>query len=448
MTIRALAVDAAGAIYLTGVAGQGLATTAGALLATMPTPTGAYVTASAPYLIKLVPGGTATAFSTYLSLPGRRAGSPDFFNQSLIDAATTAYALAVDASGNSYVAGQATPDEFPVTPGSPDTGDTRHRDAFVAKVNPTGTALLFTARLGGADAERATGIALSPDGTIVVGGKTATQPFWGTGSTFQSVVAFRPGTAYLERETGFVAKLAADGRQWLFVATLGADGGNLVNGAVDSADISPVKVAVDASGAIYAAGTTSPYRDLVQHNDGSAVPNALGGIDTNGAFVVKISSDGARLVYLAALGGLGIATGLALDNSGNAYVSGYGSLTATVDASLAAPMYEGDYSSAFVAKLNDRSAPLTLATDRNPAIAGETLTLAATVAEARASGTVEFDDGSEVLAIVPVANGRATLPVSLGVGVHRLRASYRGAGPFNGQSALEVLQSIDQPPAP
>jgi hypothetical protein len=447
-TIRALAIDAAGAIYLTGVAGPGLATTAGALLAAMPTPTSVYVTASAPYLIKLMPGGAATAFATYLSVPGRRPWTPDGYDQSLVDAATTAYALAVDASGNSYVAGQATSDEFPVTPGSPDTADTKHRDAFVAKVNPTGTALLFTARLGGADAERATGIALSPDGAIVIGGKTATQPFWGAAKTFQQIVVFRPGTPYLERETGFVAKLAADGKQWLFIATLGADGGNLVNGAVNSADISPVKVAVDASGAIYAVGTTSPYRDLVQHIDGSAVPNALGGIDTSGAFVVKISSDGAQLLYLAALGGLGTATGLALDNTGNAYVSGYGLLTATVDASLAAPMYEDDYSSAFVAKLNDQYAPLILSTDRNPAVAGQTLILAATVADARDSGTVEFDDGSEVLGIVPVSNGRATLPVSLGVGVHRLGAIYRGGGPFDGHSAPEVVQSIDQAPAP
>jgi hypothetical protein len=111
-------------------------------------------------------------------------------------------------------------------------------------------------------------------------------------------------------------------------------------------------------------------------------------------------------------------------------------------------MYEGDYSSAFVAKLNDQYAPLILSTDRNPAIAGQTLMLTATVADARESGTVEFDDGSDVLGIVPVAAGRAMLPVSLGVGVHRLGATYRGAGPFDGHSALEVVQSIDQAPAP
>jgi len=49
---------------------------------------------------------------------------------------------------------------------------------------------------------------------------------------------------------------------------------------------------------------------------------------------------------------------------------------------------------------------------------------------------------------VPVSGGRATLPVNLGVGVHRLGATYRGVGPFDGCSAMEVVQLIDQAPAP
>ncbi len=445
MTIRALAIDAGGAIYFTGVAGPGLATTPGALIPTIPAP-GPNAATSAPYLIKLAAGGGSTAFATYLSAPGRRAGTPDVHGQSNYDAATTAYALAVDASGNSYLAGQATSDQLPVTSGSPDTPDSKYRDAFVAKVNPTGTALLFVARLGGVDADRATGIALGPDGTVVVGGKTATQPFVGTLQAFQPVVIFRSGTLYVDRETGFVAKLAADGSKWLFVAALCTDGGNLVNGAWNGINTLPIKVAVDASGAIYAAGTTSFFRDLILVN-GSAVPNALGGVDTSGAFVVKISADGSRVLQLAALGGLAVATGLALDDSGNAYLAGYGSYMTTVNASQAAPMYEGDVSSAFVAKLNDQYAPVTLTTSRNPGVAGQALMLTATVVDARNGGTVEFDDGNQVLGAVPVSSGRATLPVNLSAGVHRLRAAYRGSGAFDGSSALEVIQSIDQAPA-
>ena len=70
------------------------------------------------------------------------------------------------------------------------------------------------------------------------------------------------------------------------------------------------------------------------------------------------------------------------------------------------------------------------------------------VADARDSGTVEFDDGGQVLGIVPVSGGRAMLPVSLGAGVHRLGATYRGAGPFDGRSAMELVQPVDQAVAP
>ena len=457
MTIRALAVDATGAIYFSGVAGPGLATTSGALLSSMPTPNGSLIASSAPYLIKLRSADGATVFATYLSRPGARVGAPDLAApQSRVDAATTAYAIAVDGAGNCYLAGQATSDQMPVTAGSPDTVDAQHRDAFVAKVNATGTALLFVARLGGADVDRATSIALAPDGGIVIGGKTATQPFRGTANSFQSLVTFRPQTPYVERETGFVAKLATDGKTWAFVGTLGTDGGSLVEGY----DALPVKVAVDATGAIYASGTASAYRDLllqrIQGNVTSAgtvvhideiVPmaNGLQGVDTVGAFVIKIFGDGSRVVHLAALGGESVATGLAVDNFGNAYVAGYAKSDLVVaNAAQAAPMFDGQKRDAFVARINDRPVPLVLTADRNPANAGQFLNLRAAVADARFSGTVEFDDGGTTLGSAVLTAGVATFPFSLPLGIHRLRAVFRGGGPFNGSASTEIIQVINQ----
>lgn len=457
MTIRALAVDASGALYLSGVAGPGLITTAGALLPAMPAPGGVLISMSSPYLIKLAAGGATTAFATYLSRPGARAGMPDTVApQSLLDAATTAYTLAVDAAGNAYVAGQATSDQFPVTAGSPDTGDTQHRDAFIAKVNATGTALVFVARLGGFDADRATSIALSPDGGIVVGGKTASEPFFGTANSFQRLVTFRPQTPYDERETGFVAKLAADGKSWNFVATLGTDGGTLVDGF----EALPIKVAVDAAGDVYAAGTSSPYRDLVMievKGDVSSggtlfrldniIPaaNALSGVDSEGAFAMKISRDGARLLYLAVLGGASVATGLALDNFGNAYVAGRAQPDLmVVNAGQGAPAFDGQKSNAFVAKINDHLVPVALTTDRNPSAPGQAVSLRAVVADARFAGTIEFDDGAQVLGSVAIASGAATFSATLSVGIHRLRVVFRGSGPFNGYVSSELIQVVNQ----
>src|SRR5205823_3088501 len=147
--------------------------------------------------------------------------------------------------------------QFPVTPGSPDTVDTKNRDAFVAKVNAAGSALVFVARLGGADAERATSIALSPDGGVVVAGKTATQPFTTFIDSLQPTVVFQSGTSYSDRETGFVAKLSSDGTRLLAFTAIGSAGGDLVYDIFSAPGPSqPLKVAVDAAGAIYVVGTT------------------------------------------------------------------------------------------------------------------------------------------------------------------------------------------------
>ncbi len=65
-SIRALALDAQGGIYFTGVALAGLGTTAGAAIPASSAPAGG------PYLIKLAPGGTSVAYATYLSVSGSR----------------------------------------------------------------------------------------------------------------------------------------------------------------------------------------------------------------------------------------------------------------------------------------------------------------------------------------------------------------------------------------
>ena len=377
----------------------------------------------------------------------------------MVDAATTAYALTVDAAGNAYVAGQATSDEFPVTPGSPDTTDTKNRDAFVAKINAAGTALTFVARLGGNDAERATGIALSPDGGIVIGGKTATLPFLGI-NAFQPQVYFQDQTPLVERETGFVAKLSADGKRWIFVDPIGTIGGNLVLDAfVGDVDPYPVKVAVDAAGAIYAAGTTFTSRRLVNLDQlvitavgglgfveelVAPAPTGLAAVGPNGAFVMKISLDGSVVVYAATLGG-GVATGLALDGFGNVFVAGYapGGLP-MVNAAQAAPILGDEQTTPFIAKLNDHLAPVKLASSMNPGDSAHPILLMATVADARYVGSIEFDDGATVLGTVQLNGAAATLQANLAVGIHRLRATFHGSGPFDGYASSEVIQVVNQ----
>ncbi len=447
-TIRALAIDAAGGIYFTGVAGPGLATTANAAIPATGAPNGG------PYLIKFAPGGGSIAYATYLSVAGGRNSVAADPQQSSTDSATSAYAVIVDAAGSAYVAGQAKANDFPVTAGAPDTADNQNRDAFVAKINANGSALVWVARLGGSDAERATGIALAPDGGVVVVGKVATRLLTSVGDVFQSSFAYNSFPE--DREHGFVAKLAPDGSRWLFVVEIGSAGGNLVRNARDP-NPSPLKVAVDASGAIHVAGNTGPDRELPLGSRSSrdivATPvqspgffSAGSPIDRTspesiyrhaGAFLMKMTPDAKDLLYSVIVNS-GNATGLAVDAYGAAYVVGYGAGAPQVNAAQASP------GNVFVAKVLSQSAPVILATTPNPSVTGAGVVLVASVAGIRYAGSIEFRDGAQLLASVPLVNGTASYPMAPGVGIHRITATFVGAGPFNGVQAPEVVQVVNQ----
>jgi len=448
-SIRAIAVGADGAIYFSGVAAPGMATSVGAAVPTSSVPAGG------PYLVKLAPGGAVVVYSTYLTVLGSRASvAPS--GQSPIDDLSTAYALVIDLQGNAYVAGQAKAGDFPVTPGSPDTSDNQNRDAFIAKVNATGTALTWVARLGGIDAERATSIALSPDGGVVIGGKTATKPFNGTSGVFQYTVPFQTLDSFCYcTESGFVAKLAADGSRWIFITALGTAGGNLVRNASDPT-VGPVKVAVDAVGSIYAAGYTSSSRQLPlgfrpadgsltslqspgRYNDGSAV--AAFGADAefrgNGGFLMKMSGDGRELFY-SVLVNSGPVTALKVDEYGAAFLAGMQAGPPQVAAAQAAP------GSVFVAKVLSQSAPVLLSVSPTPSAEGDNVTLLATLADARFAGSVEFRDGDQLLGSVVTSSGSANLSFTPAVGVHRLIATFVGAGPFGGSLSPEIIHAVTQ----
>ncbi|MEO5699093.1 MAG: FG-GAP-like repeat-containing protein [Casimicrobiaceae bacterium] len=406
MSVRALAVDPAGNIYLAGVAAAGLTTTSNAAVSAAAAVTGG------PFAIKLASGG-ATVYATYLGVSGTRAASTPSPGQSTWDADTTPYALAVDASGNAVVVGQATAGDLPVTAGSPDTADLRNRDAVVVKLNTLGTAVVFVARLGGIDADRATSVALTMDGSIVVGGKTASQPFRGTSGSFQPTVVFDNGTPREDRETGFVAILAADGRTWTAVAGIGSAGGSLVDWR--GSDPLPLKVAVDPSGAIYVTGTTFPNRTL-------PVIRNIGGADPYGAFVMKVTGDLSRLDYATTLG-RGIATGIAVDAYGTAHIAGYDPHP-------------------FVAKVNAATMPLVLDSDVAVPRAGQAFTLRATTANPRFAGVVTFAEDGVVLGSRAVINGVAELAIALSAGVHRIGATFRGEGPFGSGSIAEGIFAV------
>src|SRR5439155_5776765 len=85
--------------------------------------------------------------------------------------------IAVDASGNAYVAGFTSSSNFPTTAGTFQTTNGGDYDAFVTKLNPTGSALVYSTYLGGSSHEEGRGIAVDASATAYVDGTTSTCTF-------------------------------------------------------------------------------------------------------------------------------------------------------------------------------------------------------------------------------------------------------------------------------
>jgi hypothetical protein len=424
---RALAIDASGAIYFTGSARSGLATTAGAAIGRNDS------TFDIPYLAKFTASGSLQ-FATYLTVPGTRLGSgKPGADQATRDSTTMSHAVAVDAAGNAYVVGQSMAADFPATPGALDTADHNNRDAFIVKVNAAGTALLFVARLGFDDAERATSVALAPDGSIVVAGKTASAGTFEGKDTFQYRVRFSQNnyqTFWSDREFGFLAKLDPTASTVIFLAAIGAVGGDLVQLSAMPGP-SPLPVAVDPNGDIYVAGMGFPDRTL------PLVQN-LTGVPESGAFLMKISSGGSH-VYSTFLGD-GKPTGVAADGFGNAYVIGMTKgIVPTANTAMAGCGFQDPTYCImpFVFKVNDATYPVDIIASPTATVdEGTTVSLRATVGDSRAAGVVDFSDDGMTIATVDVARGVATLSRQPALGFHHFAATFRGSGYANGMSSV------------
>jgi hypothetical protein len=256
-TAYAIAVDAAGAAYVTGSTNStNLPTSAGAPQRTLGG-------ASDCFVSKLDASGGWLAYSTYL-------GGED------IDSCK---GIAVDAAGAAFVTGSTSSYAFPLaaalrtTPGG-------GLDAFVAKLSPAGDRLIFSTYLGGEGADLGEAVAVEPAGTVLVGGATASAGFPVT------VGAAQPG--WSGNYDGFICRLAADGSRVLFATFLGGRGADSVTA-----------LAVAPGGWIAAAGYTAstdfPVVNPAQAGFGGAFD----------AFVAILPADGSSLKVSTCLGGSG-----------------------------------------------------------------------------------------------------------------------------------------------
>jgi hypothetical protein len=221
------------------------------------------------------------------------------------DGEASGQGIAVDAGGNAYVVGFTSSSEltFPVTAGPDLAYNGGSYDAFIAKVNATGTALVYCGYIGGGGAEFGTGIAVDASGNAyVVGYTNSTQP------TFP--VTLGPDLTYNGEDDVFVAKVNATGTALVYCGYIGGDLGDYGAG-----------IAVDASGNAYVAGGTRSTESTFPVAVG---PELIYNGGLSDAFIAKVNATGSALIYCGYLGGSGhdFGAGIAVDAGGNAYVVG------------------------------------------------------------------------------------------------------------------------------
>jgi hypothetical protein len=272
------------------------------------------------FVVKVNSNGSALVYAGYIGGSGNDLGS----------------GIAVDGSGNAYVTGDTDSAQttFPAI-GGPDTSYNGGTDAFVAKVNSNASALVYAGYIGGSGDDFGRGIALDGSGNAYVTGFTNSDQ-----TTFPAIGG--PDTSYNGDLDAFVAKVNSNGSALVYAGYIGGSGNDY-----------GYEIAVDGSGNAYVTGDT--------YSDQTTFP-AIGGPDTsyNGdrdAFVAKVNSNASALIYAGYIGGSGddFGRGIALDGSGNAYVTGYTSSDQTTFPVTGGPdtSYNGGSYDAFVVKVVD-----------------------------------------------------------------------------------------------
>jgi hypothetical protein len=310
-----IAVDSSGNAYVTGWAGStNFPTTPGSNQAGFGG--GSFI--GDVFVTKLNATGTSQIYSTYLG--------GDFED--------SGWSIAVDASGNAYVTGYTESSNFPTTPGAYKTTLTGSRNAFVTKLNAAGNALVYSSYLGGTAQDHGLGIAVDSYGFAYIGGRTSSPDFPTTAGAYQTVLA--------GNTDAFAVKMNATGTALVYSTFIGGSGFDIANG-----------MAIDGSGNAYLAGYTQSANFPTSTGAAQTIFGGAGA-EVGDAFVTKLNSTGAAVVYSTYVGGSGddYARGLAVDSSGFVYVAGRTmSANFPVTAGAAQTLYGGD-GDAWSAKLN------------------------------------------------------------------------------------------------
>ena len=267
-----IAVDSSGNAYVSGDTQS----------SNFPTTAGALNTSGYGFVTKLNSTGTQLVYSTYL------------FNIGL-----SIFGMAVDGFGNVGLTGYAY-NGAPTTAGVVQPANRGSADAYILKLNSTGSALVFATYFGGTEYDAGRAIATDTDGNIYVAGMTRSSDFPTSIGALQRIT---------QGDHVFVAKVNSSGTAVLYSTYLPVSGNNLF-------DVLPT--AVNGGGEAFVAGQVS-----------GVVSTTPGAFNSSGApgFISRLSADGSTLVYSTYFNAP--VKSLALDADDNAYVAGSGTVITT-----------------------------------------------------------------------------------------------------------------------
>jgi hypothetical protein len=278
------------------------------------------------FVAKVNSSGTALSYCGYIGGSGEDRGE----------------GIAIDSSGNAYVTGYtaSTQATFPVKAGPDLTFEGGYYDAFVAKVNSSGTGLVYCGYIGGSSTDAGYGIAVDSAGNACVTGMTQS-----TEATFP--VLWGPDISYNGGSVdAFVAKVNSSGTEFVYCSYIGG-----------SADDHGMGIAADSAGNAYVIGYTTSTQASFPVKGGPDLTHN-GATD---AYVAKVDPFGIEFVYCGYIGGPSVdyGNGIAVDNAGNAYVTGRTSSTEAAFPLKTGPdLTHNGGTDAFVAKLNSSGTAL------------------------------------------------------------------------------------------
>ena len=282
------------------------------------------------FITKLNASGNALVYSTYLGGNSLDQG----------------WGIAVDDSGNAYITGETFSTNFPTQNAYQSDYGGGDSDGFITKLNAFGNALVYSTYLGGSGDDSSRGISVDNAGNTYVTGGTSSSNFPLQNPYQWSLDPGQPGVPS-SRSDVFVTKLNSSGGELSYSTYLGGNGGD-----------GGLAIAIDNLRNAYITGGTDSTNFPVQN----PYQASLSGIAD--VFVTKLNSSGSELRYSTYLGGSHIdrGWGIAVDDSGNAYITGDTFSTNFPTENAYQSNHAGGNSDAFITKLFSTGSTLSYST--------------------------------------------------------------------------------------